>query len=795
MYGKIFQNMIYLKYRRDYDTEDRLLILIIAEKPSLGRNIASALGVTRRGEGCMLGDQYIVTWAFGHLFSLADIEAYLPKEARSQFWTMDNLPCFPEKFQFHLRPATTKSGKRSKTGAPDAGVKKQFQIISELCKRADVDTIVNAGDADREGEIIVRLILEQAVPNTEKRMCRLWLPDQTAETIRAAAAQLTPSSDYDALANEGLARTYVDWLYGVNLTRYATLRTNRLLRVGRVIVPIVKAIYDRDMEIRNFVPKPYLSVSSSEKTHGVKVELTSKQRFDADEKGRAAAEALCARYNAANAVVAGVSKKKETLQPGKLYSLTKLQNALGKKYKMPMEKSLAILQGLYEKGYVTYPRTNSEYLATAEKDKMKKILSGVEKLGYPVTFKDKKTIFDDAKIESHSALTPTFKIPNKEQLSPEEMQVYSMIFRRFVAVFCAKDCIAEKTEVKIELREGDSVLEKFTLRGTVIVEEGWMKFDDAPQKYKVLPPLTEGELVNKLFKLLEKETEPPRHYTIETLNQYLKNPFKEDKAKKASVPDGEDVGENADDTEDYRAIFEGLELGTEATRTGIIENARRSNYIKLTKDVYTILPDGEFLIESLGKLEISMDKYKTSTLGRSLKRVFRGEDTVDDCVALARAEIAEVFAKKDRVSVTRLPHAVKQKRTKKADGKEGASEGGNEPLLVVGSCPLCKEKIVRGKFAYGCMGFKNGCAFRISRTLCGRDLSPEEVSILLSGQTTPLLDGFISKAQKPFSAHLSLDMESKDGKINFTFANRNSGGGASYADESAPLPEVPPENK
>ena len=232
------------------------MVLIIAEKPSLGRNIAAALGQFRRRDGYLENETCLVTWAFGHLFSLADIETYRPASDGGTRWSMENIPCFPSEFQFELRRGTDKR--------PDDGVIKQFKIIEALCNRADVDTIVNAGDADREGEIIVRTCIQKAL-KMSKPCKRLWLPDQTPETVSAAFADMKDDGDYDLLAYEGYARTYIDWLYGVNLTRYATLKSGAFLRVGRVIVPIVRAIYERDMAIRNFVPEPYYALVSKEK--------------------------------------------------------------------------------------------------------------------------------------------------------------------------------------------------------------------------------------------------------------------------------------------------------------------------------------------------------------------------------------------------------------------------------------------------------------------------------------------------------------------------------------------------
>ena len=705
------------------------MILIIAEKPSLARNIVSAIGNMKRNDGFYSNDKYLVSWAFGHLFTLADIEDYEenpPKEIR---WKMDNLPCFPNKFKFNLKKNNNKE--------IDPGVKKQFDIITSLCNRDDVDKIVNAGDSDREGEIIVRLCINNAL-KTNKDIYRLWLPDQTSETINQALQEMKPDSDYDNLANEGFARTYIDWLYGVNLTRYATLKTGTLLRVGRVIIPIVKAIYDRDMAIRNFKPEMYYGMWSNEETNGELIELNSKEKFDKKDQNKA--QELCNKYNQVDAIVVDKKVKKDTMNPPKLFSLTKLQNLLGKKYKIPMDKSLEIVQKLYENGYLTYPRTNSEYLAVNEKGKIKTIIENISKIGYPVKFKDKKTIFDDSKIESHSALTPTYKIPNKNNLTEEEFLIYQTVFKRFVAVFCSEECKVEKTEIKISV--GD--LEDFTLKGMIITEPGWTKFDQPSSKDKILPNINIGDKVNTKFTLKEKETTPPKHYTIETLNNYLMNPFKDDKKE---LEQRLENGEEIDDTEDYKAIFEGLELGTDATRTGIIDNAKKSEYIALKKDVYTILPGGEFLIESLLQMDISMDKYKTSEMGKALKKVFRDEMTVDNSVELAQNEIKEVFNKKD-VAIEK--------------DKDIGFYGD-----IVGKCPMCGNDVIKNRYAYGCRDYQN-CKFKINTSICNRVISKSNVIKLLSEGTTSQIEGFVSKNGKEFNAKLKLDNENK---VVFDFSN------------------------
>ena len=301
-------------------------------------------------------------------------------------------------------------------------------------------------------------------------------------------------------------------------------------------------------------------------------------------------------------------------------------------------------------------------------------------------------------------------------------------------MFCAQDCIAEKSEIKIDV----GGYEQFSLKGTVIVQKGWTKYDDYTKKDKILPNLNVGDRFKPDFVPAEKETSPPKHYTIETLNNYLKNPFRDEKANI----------EDENDEEEYKAIFEGLELGTEATRTGIIDNARKSGYIELKKDVYTILPGGRFLIESLSNMGISMDKYKTSELGKALKQVFRGEISVNDSVKLAAKEISDVFA----------PKAADNPLIKNDIGFMGD---------VAGKCPLCQKDVVRTSFGYGCSGYREGCKFAISFNICGATISLANASKLLREGISDTIDSFYSqKTKKNFSAKLKLE----NGKTVFDFS-------------------------
>lgn len=634
--------------------------VIIAEKPSLARNIVMAIDKNmKKRDGYFENDQYIVTYAFGHLFTLYDIEKYFPNYNPNEkyLWKEDILPFFPEEFKFGL--------------TNDEGVIKQFKIIRTLINQDDVDGVVNAGDSDREGEIIIRIILKYALKKDVK-IYRLWMPDQTPKTILNELNNMKYDSFYDSLANEGLARTYVDWCYGINLTRFATIKSHTLLRVGRVISPIVQAIYNREMAIINFVPRKYYVLSSKEKTNGEEIELTSKLEFEINELDKIKEKQE--EYNHELAYVKEIVSEDKIIPPGKLFSLSKLQGEMGKKYKFSLDQTLQIAQSLYEKGYISYPRTPSQYLAENEKDKFKEIISCFQKLNVDIVFKDGKSIFDDSKIESHSALTPTYKIPKKSELSEDEYKVYKSICNRFFSVFSKEACKISRTNLIINL--GDK--EEFKLTGDIVLSKGWTKFEEREKKDRLLPNLKVNDQVAINFQPLEKESKPPKRYSVESLNNFLKNPFKENKD---NLKNNEDENEK----EELLAMFEGIELGTEATRSGIIKNAINSNYISLKDNVYKLEPNGKYYVETLDALHMILSKEKTAELGKSLKKVYRNEITIDDSVDIAKKEITNLISLAKPYKFQMAP------RIFEVDKKS-----------ILCKCPKCGNSIVSGEKGFRC---------------------------------------------------------------------------------------------
>ena len=670
--------------------------LIIAEKPSLARNIASALNVRVNKEGYMENEKYIVSWAFGHLFKLRDVDGYVGEKRK---WSEVKLPFFPEKFEFDLKN--------------DLGIRKQYKILKNLINSKEVDEIVNAGDADREGQIIVDIIIN--VIKTDKKIKRLWLPEQTEETIRKAINNLEDNFKYKNLHNEGLARTYVDWLMGINLTRYISLKSNMLFPVGRVLIPVIKYIYDRDLTIKNFIPEKYFTIENETMCNGTLLKLICDKKYNLLELEKA--KSYSYELNRNKGIVKDIIEKEIILNPPKLFSLSKLQSKLSKENKISFAKSLETIQKLYEKGFITYPRTNTEYLAEEEKDKVKELIKLYS--DYRLEFKDSKKIFDSSKIESHSAVMPTLKIPDMNSLNLEEKIIFETIRNRFISNFLKEQTIINQTEIKIAVRN-----EIFNLKGKSIKQEGFLKYENQKIDNK-LPYFEINQKIDVDFKVVDKLTVPPKKITEENLSNYLKNPFRNEKNQ-----------ENEDDTQEYREIMKGIEIGTEATRTGIIENAKKYGYITSEKQNFSITEKGIKLIELLDLLHINLYVEKTVEFSMLQKDIYNNRKNINDIIEKTKSELQNII--NQDIEVEKL----------------------EKEMEVIGKCPKCNSNIYENSKSYYCSNYKNGCKTSLWKeaNYFGQKIkiSKDNAKKLLSGEQ--VVFKIKSKSGKEYNAHFGIEI-------------------------------------
>ena len=670
--------------------------LIIAEKPSLARNIASALDIRVNKEGYMENEKYIVSWAFGHLFKLRDVDGYVGEKRK---WSEVKLPFFPEKFEFDLKN--------------DSGIKKQYKILKNLINSKEVDEVVNAGDADREGQIIVDIIIDTI--KTNKKIKRLWLPEQTEETIRKAINNLEDNFKYKNLHNEGLARTYMDWLMGINLTRYISLKANMLFPVGRVLIPVIKYIYDRDLTIKNFIPEKYFTIENETMCNGTLLKLICDKKYNLLELEKA--KSYSYELNRNKGIVKDIIEKEIILNPPKLFSLSKLQSKLSKENKISFAKSLETIQKLYEKGFITYPRTNTEYLAEEEKDKVKELIKLYS--DYRLEFKDSKKIFDSSKIESHSAVMPTLKIPDMNSLNLEEKIIFETIRNRFISNFLKEQTIINQTEIKIAVRN-----EIFNLKGKSIKQEGFLKYENQKIDNK-LPYFEINQKIDVDFKVVDKLTVPPKKITEENLSNYLKNPFRKEKNQ-----------ENEDDTQEYREIMKGIEIGTEATRTGIIENAKKYGYITSEKQNFSITEKGIKLIELLDLLHINLYVEKTVEFSMLQKDIYNNRKNINDIIEKTKSELQNII--NQDIEVEKL----------------------EKEMEVIGKCPKCNSNIYENSKSYYCSNYKNGCKISLWKeaNYFGQKIkiSKDNAKKLLSGEQ--VVFKIKSKSGKEYNAHFGIEI-------------------------------------
>lgn len=730
--------------------------LIIAEKPSLGRAIANALNVKKftgeKSNGYYENENYIITWCFGHLFKLKDIGDY--DGLNNISWEDIYLPFLPNPFELKYNP-----GRNEEEGE---GIKKQIEIIKELVAKDDINEIVHCGDADREGQVIVNEILEYIGNN--KKVTRLWLPEQTEDTIQKQIMNCKENSTYEDLYNEGLTRIYMDWFLGINLTIFLSVKAKTKLNVGRVIIPIIKYIYDREQAIKNFKVEKYFQLESKTEKENIKIPLIlRKERFNSKEE----AEKVANELNNNKAKVISIEKKEIKKYPGKLFSLGKVQSELSKNHKMNFDRSLKIIQKLYEEGYITYPRTNTEYLAEEEKDRIKNLIDLINQKGYKLEFKDSKKIFDTSKIESHSALTPTLKLP--EKLSKEEEIVYQVIFNRFVSNFLAEEAILSETTLTIKVDN-----KEFKLKGTEIITPGFYTYE--PKKFdNQLPNLSENEEFEVKFLAVERETEPPKKVTESELGNYLEHPFRKE-LKEKNTEDEENDEEIIEDAEDYKSILEGIEIGTVATRTGIISNAKTYGYITQENSNYSITSKGEKLIQLLDELKINLYKERTIEFSKDLKKVFHNMKTIDDVLGNTwnvlneiiengkdikpsvefieslgkcpkcggkvferaktyscenedfilwkeskhykekfsiNSEEAKKFLANETVQCTLISEDKKSRKANLKIKLNGEYVNFEEERESVGKCPICGKEVVESEKMFYCTGNKDGCVFKL----------------------------------------------------------------------------------
>ena len=654
--------------------------LIIAEKPSLARSINYSLGEKFEDhKDYYESENYFVVPLRGHILELKNFEDYEENKGR-QMWSVSNLPFFPKQYEYQISD----------------GNKGLYRTIKKLLNDPRVDEVIHCGDADREGQLIVDLVLEQM--NNTKPVTRPFIKSTTKQGLQEAFAGRLPNEEYRNINAEGKTRSYVDFDFGINFSRYVSGRTGaKALNVGRVIGAIVTEIYNRDVEIENFVPRHFFKVESD---CGIK--LTSKKEFEADEEAKAGQYAD--QLNQTDAIVTDVQKAKQTKRPPKLFSLTDLQSAANRRYGFNPKKTLQAAQTLYEKGIITYPRTNTNYMAEGDRG----MIAGVLK-GYGPAF-EMKRVFDDSKVDGHSAITPTGK---EEKLTGDTAKVFDLIKRRFQAVFCKEPCTVLKTTVTIDC------IEQFKVGGEVPITQGWKKYETVSEKTVELPEMNVGDLVEHDFKPVASETKPPAHHTVTSLGKWMQNPFR--KSEEEEV--------------DYAKMISGMEIGTEATRARIIDKAIGKDYINLTKNTYTIRPAGRFLVESCRALGIDMSSKRTAEMGRDAKAVSRGEKTMEDVLGEVRTEIREIIG-----------------------------DGPMPPQPSGYTCPVCGKQLNGNVFKLECE-----CGFSFRKVVAGKFLEDDIIRMLLAGNKTPLLHGFKSKAGRPFSAYL---VPQQDGNVTFDFPPR-----------------------
>lgn len=676
--------------------------LIIAEKPSVAKELAKTLGGCTRNKEYYENNKYIITSLFGHLLELYKMEDY---NKEYKIWNVDDLPFFPDNFKWKIKS--------------QSGIKERYNIIQDLILRDDIDVIINCGDNDREGEVLVNNIIYDIFQKKKikKVVKRILLPDLAEMTIKNELANLRDISQTENWYQEGLARTYIDWIYGINFSRFVSLKTKDKFSVGRVIVPTVKYIYDREVERQNFKEKIYIQIEGTIQKDNKEIKVYFGDKYELkegqEENQRNLLKSIIEEISKGKTIISDIEEEETIKRPKKLFSLKTVQNYMFNKYKIGLDKTLRYAQNLYEKTYTTYPRTNSEYLTDEEKDKVADIIKTIlNKEQLNITMKDDKRIFDSQKVESHSAIIITQNSVNETNLTEDEIKLYNAVRNRFLANFCNEDCIVKEQIIKIKTaKEGY----EGKVKGTSVKQIGYLQFEN-DLKEQEIPSFEKGEILNINYAIVERKSTPPGRVTEAELNNFYENPFKKD-----------DTEESTD--EDYIAILKGAEIGTPATRSSIIEKVKEDGYIVSNKNALEITDKGIKLIEVLEQLGINLYKEKTVEIGIDLKKIYNQENSIEDIL--------------DKVKLD-----VKQGINKEIEIEELKRKG-------IGKCPVCGSNIYENQKSFYCENWKE-CGFSIWKQICGKTLTTSNAKDLLDKGQTNRLKGFKSKTGRNFEASLML---------------------------------------
>ena len=699
----------------------RNMIVCIAEKPSVAKDIARIIGANSSHDGYMEGNGYQVTWTFGHLCELKMPEDYTPVW---KAWSLSALPMIPPKFGIRLKD--------------DTGIKKQFSIIERLMQKAD--GIINCGDAGQEGELIQRWVMQKAQAKCPVQ--RLWISSMTDEAIREGFAALKDQSEYQSLYLAGLSRAVGDWLLGINCTRLYTIKygqNRQVLSIGRVQTPTLALIVNRQKEIENFKPEPYWVLAT---VYRDTLFTATKGKFTNKEEG----EKAFATIEGKPFVVTDVQKKKGTEAPPHLYDLTSLQVDCNRKFGYSAEMTLNLIQSLYEKKFTTYPRVDTQFLSDDIYPKCGQTMNGLFQThfagqqpyaelvkalsGKPL--KKSKKVFDTSKVTDHHAIIPTGVPP--QNLSDAERNVFDLVARRFIAVFYP-DCKFAQTTVVGEVgeevapqaaSEGTPVEKsketvEFKVTGKEILDQGWrvVYAKDAPMENDesadaptgtaganapTLPTFQKGESGPHKPTLTEKWTTPPKYYTEATLLRAM-----------------ETAGKFVED-ETLRAALKENGIGRPSTRAAIIETLFKRHYIRKERKNLMATPTGVELIDMI-KEELLKSCELTGIWEKKLRDIEHNQydpaQFINELKEQITAIVNQVMSDNSNRRVTITTEEDLKKKSRKAAPKKTtkspagpAKDVASDPL-VGQPCPVCgKGHIIKGKTAYGCSEWKSGCTFR-----------------------------------------------------------------------------------